>query len=183
METRRAAAPPTHETKPMGMRHAFNPIYPTPPPLLPQTFQKKRIRSKKPVSTSRNKGLRSRELRKTAGFRQVCPPRPRLRLPQQDRFHSAATFPASTVMEAFGSNTLCPFFHSTSLRFGGPSGSAWLVAPDECHTYSAAPNVTTFTCPVNCAAVSFALSSNAILTSCALLGSLLTTSSDQAPSG
>jgi hypothetical protein len=32
-------------------------LYPTPPPLLPQPSEKKRIRPKKPVSTYRNKEL------------------------------------------------------------------------------------------------------------------------------
>jgi hypothetical protein len=41
-----------------------------------------------------------------------------------DVFYSPLTFPDSTVTDALGSNTFCPNFHSTVLRFGGPSGSA-----------------------------------------------------------
>src|ERR1700757_1103748 len=93
------------------------------------------------------------------------------------------TFPVSTVTDAFGSNTLCPSFHSPVVRRAGPSGSAWLFGPAGCHTYSAAPNVTIFTGPTNRACVSFPASSNAIFTSCGLFGSLLIISSDQTPSG
>ena len=92
------------------------------------------------------------------------------------------TFPVSTVTDAFGSFIFSPAFQSMSLRFAGPSGSAWLVGPDECHTYSAAPNFTIFTCRKSVRHFfSAVLEGNFHL--CALLGSLFTISRDHSPSG
>jgi hypothetical protein len=97
--------------------------------------------------------------------------------------HSPPTLPVSTVIDALGSNTFWPGVQSASVRLGGPSGSAWLVAPELCQIYSAAPKVTVLTVPVKCMWLGWPPSSKEISAWWALLGSLLMISSDHAPSG
>src|ERR1700674_2965949 len=87
------------------------------------------------------------------------------------------------VTAAFGKlNDSLPFMFSDFVA-GGPSGSAWLLGPSECHTYCSAPNVTIVTGPVKCAADLPFASAKSIFTACAFDGSLLISISDHSPPG
>ena len=60
---------------------------------------------------------------------------------------SAATFPRSTVIEAFGRVNVVAELATTVAAAGGLSGSAWLFGPSLIQTYCSLPKVTSITGP------------------------------------
>src|SRR5258706_336076 len=69
-------------------------------------------------------------------------------LPVQSNL-SPVTFPRSTVIEALGRTNVDCGPPSTVVATGGPSGSAWLVAPSSFQTYCPLPKVVVDTGPEN----------------------------------
>src|SRR5713101_5223859 len=130
---------------------------------------------------------RSRRLRALCGGTSRSPPASKSRDGRLSSLllsgYSRSKFPLNTVTDAFGKVNVSPLLAFSVEVAGGPSGSAWLLAPSGCQTYCSAPNVTTVTGPAKCCNLVLLASPNSILTGCAFDGSLLISISDHSPFG